>query len=333
MTGAEPAGATGGVPLAAVVRSGLVESVHHGHLLVTEASGDVLALGAVDAPMWPRSAVKPIQAVAMLRAGLRIGEDRLALAASSHEGTPRHLELVRSVLAEAGLGEDDLRNTPDLPLGQEAADAWRAAGHGPSRLTQNCSGKHAAMLATCVQAGWDTGTYLDPEHPLQVLVRRTLEDLTGVPVDRVGVDGCGAPLFATTLRGLARAFSRIATAGPGTHEHAVAQAVAAHPRLVGGPHRDVSAVLAAVPGLVGKDGAEGVFAAASPDGSALALKVGDGSGRPVRAVLADALSRIVPAEHGPALREMGRTVVLGHGEPVGEIRSLLPARPGQAGTR
>ena len=319
--------------LAAVVRSGLTESVHHGHLLVSDASGDVLALGEVDAPMWPRSAVKPLQAVAMLRAGLSIGQDGLALAASSHEGTPVHLDLVRSVLAGAGLTEAELQNTPDLPLGQAAALAWSAAGHGPSSLTQNCSGKHAAMLATCVRAGWDTRTYRDPEHPLQVTIRRTLEDLTGVPVNHVGVDGCGAPLFSTTLRGLARAFSRIATAGPGTHENAVARAVATHPHLVGGPHRDVSAILAAVPGLVAKDGAEGVFAAALPDGSALALKVADGSGRPVRAVVADALERLAPAELHEALREMGRTAVLGHGQPVGEVRSLLPARLAAAGAR
>ncbi|WP_372593817.1 asparaginase [Actinotalea sp.] len=324
---------TAAVPLAVVERSGLVESVHLGHLLVRSASGDVLALGEVDEPMWPRSAVKPIQAVAMLRAGLRIGQDRLALAASSHEGTALHLDLVRGVLAEAGLDEADLQNTPDLPLGQDAAFAWRAAGHGPSSLTQNCSGKHAAMLATCVLAGWDTRTYRDPEHPLQRVIRRTLEDLTGVPVSQVGVDGCGAPLFSTTLRGLARAFSRIATAGPGTHEHTVARAVATHPHLVGGPHRDVSAILAAVPGLVAKDGAEGVFAAALPDGSALALKVADGSGRPVRAVVAEALARLLPAEHHAPLREMGRTVVLGHGEAVGAVRALLPAPPVEVVTR
>ncbi len=313
-----------GEPLAAVVRSGLVESVHHGHLLVRDGSADLLVRGEVDTPLWPRSAVKPVQAVAMLRAGLRIDAEGLALAAASHEGTGTHRAVVLRVLADAGLSVADLQNTPDLPLGSDAAADWARAGNGPSSLTQNCSGKHAAMLLTCVQVGWDPATYLDPGHPLQRLVRDTLEDLTGVRVDRVGVDGCGAPLFATTLRGLARAFARIATGGPGSPEERVAGAVARHPALVGGPHRDVTAVLGAVPGLLAKDGAEGVFAAALPDGSGLALKIADGGARPVRAVVADALRLIVPAERHPALGELGRTDVLGHGAPVGAVVSLLP---------
>lgn len=323
--------APGGVPLALVVRSGLLESVHSGHLLVRGPGGDVLVLGDVDAPIWPRSAVKPLQAVALLRAGLRIDDEGLALAAASHEGTQTHLEVVRRILTEAGMTELDLQNTPDLPLGKDAAAAWLAAGHGPSSLTQNCSGKHAAMLLTCVQSGWDPRTYLDREHPLQRLVRETVGDLTGVPVERVGVDGCGAPLFATTLRGLARAFARIATAAPGTPEARVVGAIAAHPGLVGGPHRDVTAMLAAVPGMLAKDGADGVFAAALPDGSGLALKVADGSDRPFRAVVTDALLRIAPAERHEALRALGRTVVLGHGRPVGEVVSVLRTGDPSAG--
>ncbi len=179
------------------------------------------------------------------------------------------------------------------------------------------------MLLTCVQAGWDPRTYLDPEHPLQRLVRATVDDLTGVRVERVGMDGCGAPLFSTTLRGLARAFARIATAAPGTPEALVMGAITAHPALVGGRHRDVTAVLAAVPGMLAKDGAEGVFAAALPDGSGLAVKVADGSDRPLRAVVADVLLQIAPAERHEALRALGRTVVLGHGRPVGEVVSVL----------
>ena len=315
--------ATAGVPLASVVRSGLVESVHSGHLLVRGPQDDVLVLGEADAAIWPRSALKPLQAVALLRAGLDVDEEGLALAAASHEGTAVHLAVVRRVLAGAGLTDADLRNTPDLPLGLDAAAAWRAAGHGSAGVTQNCSGKHAAMLATCVQAGWDTDSYLDPEHPLQRGVRATVEDLTGVPVELVGVDGCGAALFSTTLRGLARAFARIATAPPGTDEARVAAAVAAHPVLIGGPHRDVTAVLDAVPGILAKDGADGVFAAALPDGSSLALKVADGGARPVRAIVADALLHLVPIERHEAVRAMGRTAVLGHGEPVGEIVSVL----------
>ncbi|HWS57920.1 MAG TPA: asparaginase, partial [Actinotalea sp.] len=203
---------TPGGLLARVVRSGTVESVHTGHLLVTGSDGaTVLAVGDPDALVWPRSSLKPIQALAMLRAGLVVDDEELALACSSHSGTDAHLAVVRRVLAGAGLTEADLQNTPDRPLDPAAAGA-RDAADGGSSLTQNCSGKHAAMLATCVAAGWDPGTYRDPHHPLQRLVRDVVGEVTGVPVERVGVDGCGAPLLSTTVRGLARAFGRIAAA-------------------------------------------------------------------------------------------------------------------------
>ncbi|WP_246169441.1 asparaginase [Actinotalea subterranea] len=327
--------------LAQVVRGDLVESEHLGHLVVLGPDGELrLAVGDPDATIWPRSSLKPVQAVAMLRAGLSLDDAGLSLACASHSGTPAHLDVVRRVLAAAGLTERDLQNTPDLPLDAGAAHAWRVAGRGPEPVTQNCSGKHAAMLATCVAAGWDPTTYRDPDHPLQRLVRQTVADLTGEPVHHVTVDGCGAPLLSTTVRGLARAFGRVArtdgaAAGPDAgHLRAVARAMSAHPELVGGPERDVTRFMQAAPGLVAKDGAEGVYAAGLPDGTALAFKVADGGARPRPAVMAAALGvaldvsarasgRVADRDVLAAVREVGRTPVLGHGEPVGEVRAVL----------
>jgi L-asparaginase II len=245
----------------------------------------------------------------------------LALAAASHSGEPAHLDGVRRILDGAGFREGDLQNTPDLPLDPDAAAAWRAEGRPGAPLAQNCSGKHAAMLATCRAAGWDTAGYLDPAHPLQQAVRATVEELTGVPVRHTAVDGCGAPLFSTTPVGLARAFARIATATPGTPEGAVGAAVREHPWWVAGTGREVPRFAAAVPGLVAKDGADGVFAAALPDGRAVVVKVLDGGARPLAAVVA-AVLRAIGVE-GEALDAAGRTVVLGHGVSVGAVEPLV----------
>jgi L-asparaginase II len=327
--------ARGAEPIAVVVRSGVVESVHHGHVVALAAADGtggparvVAGLGDPDAVVLPRSSLKPLQAVAMLRAGLDLDGPGLALACASHNGERRHLEVVRAVLAGAGLAPQELRNTPDWPLDEAAARAWREAGRAREPLTQNCSGKHAAMLATCVAAGWDPRGYLDPGSPLQREVRATVEDLTGDPVAHVAVDGCGAPLLSCTLAGLARAFARIAAGLPGTPEGRVAAAMRAHPDLVGGTGRDVTALMAGVPGLVAKDGAEGVYAAALPDGRATALKVLDGAGRPRPVVLVAAL-RVLRVE-AAVLEEVAAAPVLGHGVPVGAVEAvpLRPADPG-----
>ncbi len=310
------------VVVARVVRNGVVESVHHGHVVGLTARGTAAVVaGDPDVTFLPRSALKPVQAVAMLRAGLDLSGELLALAASSHSGEPDHLDGVRRLLATAGLTEEDLQNTPGRPLDPEAEARWRAAGRPPSPLGQNCSGKHAAMLATCRAAGWDTAGYRDPAHPLQGAVRTAVEELTGVAVAHVAVDGCGAPLFSTTPAGLARAISRIATAGADTPEGRVAAAMRAHPWWVAGTGRDVVRLAAAVPGLIAKDGAEGVLAAALPDGGAVVVKVLDGSSRPL-AVLTAAVLRALGAT-GPALDAVGRAPVLGHGAPVGRVEPLL----------
>lgn len=327
MSAAEPGTdvATRAVPLARVHRGDLVESVHLGHVVVLAPDGTVRhALGDPGVVIWPRSSLKPVQAVAMLQHGLDVHGPDLALVCASHSGEAGHLDVVRGLLTGAGLTEADLPNTPDWPVDPDAAWHRRAEGHGPAPLTQNCSGKHAGMLATCRAAGWTTGDHLDPAHPLQRAVVATTVELTGAPVDHVTVDGCGAPLLSTTLVGLARAFGTVAAAAAaddGSAPARVGRAMAAHPWHVGGTGRDVTAVMSAVPGLVAKDGADGVYAAGLPDGGAVALKVLDGASRPRAAVLAAALglAGVDPA----AVAGVGRTPVLGHGRPVGAVRATF----------
>ena len=304
--------------LVELVRSGVVESVHRASVLAVRADGsDALALGGVDVPVLPRSSNKPLQAVGLLEAGWEPpDEETLALATASHSGEPAHLAVVRRTLAAAGLDESALGCPPMLPLSDPAADALLRAGGAASRLTMNCSGKHAAMLATCVANGWPTPTYLDPQAPVQRALARTLEQLAGEPVRHIAVDGCGAPQHALTLRGLARAFTALAT-GDGVRRRTAA-AMTARPDLVGGTGREVTDLMAGIPGLVAKDGAEGVFAAALPDGSAVTVKVADGAARAAVPVLVAGLRALgVEAE---VLERLARTPVLGGGVPVGELR-------------
>ncbi|WP_432492010.1 asparaginase [Kineococcus gypseus] len=309
------------VPVAVLTRGGLVESVHTGSVVVLGADGaTVAAVGDVAAPVYPRSALKPLQAVAMVRAGLDVPVGLLALACASHSGGEEHLSRVLRLLELAGLGPQDLRNVPDLPIGEAERAAWTAAGRGPQPLAQNCSGKHAAMLLTCRTAGWSTTSYLEPDHPLQRLVVETVEELCGERAVHPTADGCGTPLVAVSLRGLARAVARLAAAAPGTPEGRVAAALRAHPELVAGEGRDTTALARAVPGLLTKDGAEAVQVAGTADGAAVAVKVGDGGGRARVPVTAAALALL--GAGGAALEALASSPVLGGGRPVGELRAL-----------
>ncbi len=304
--------------VAHVTRGGVVESVHRGSIAVTGADGSVThAWGDATDPVFPRSSNKPIQAVAMLRAGLTLPAQQLALACASHSAQPFHLDGVRDMLAAAGLTEADLQNTPDLPYDADERDVWIAAGRTARPLAQNCSGKHAAMLATCRLNGWDLTTYRDPEHPLQRLMADTLADLAGEPVAATAVDGCGAPVMAVSLAGLARAFGRIASAGPGTPEHEVTAAMRAHPEYVGGTRRDVTALIRGTEGLIGKDGAEAVHAVGLADGRGVALKIVDGGQRARPVVLAAVLRRL--GVRSTAYERLEAAPILGHGQPVGAV--------------
>jgi L-asparaginase II len=287
-----------------------------------------LAAGQGDAPIFPRSANKPMQAAGMLRCGLDLDGELLALAAASHSGEDFHVAGVRKILDRAGLTEDDLQCPRALPREEVFQREYLREGGEPDRVHMNCSGKHAAMLATCVVAGWPTDSYTDPAHPLQVALRQALEGLAGEQSAAVGVDGCGAPVFALSLAGLTRAFQAMVTAPPGTPERRVADAMRAHPEWTSGSLRPERALMATVPGLLVKAGAEGVQAFALADGRAVAFKIEDGSAR-AREPVTVALLRRLGVTTGPgvpdsALDEIGAVTVLGGSRAVGVIRATLP---------
>jgi L-asparaginase II len=313
-------------PVAHLIRGGVVEGIHYGSVVVLDADGHVhFQLGDIEAAFYPRSALKPVQAVAMVRAGLPLDGELLSLSAASHSGEERHLAGTRRILELAGLTEDHLRNVPDLPFDPVVRDDWIRDGRMPSRLAQNCSGKHAAMLYTCVLNDWPLEGYLDPEHPLQQAIAEIVEDLTGQRIARVTVDGCGAPLFSVSLHGLARAAARITTAPSGTPEARVADAMREHAEMASGSGRDVAALMRAVPGLLAKDGFEGVHVAALADGRAIAVKIADGASRARVPVAAAALAR---AGVDPSLlAEFAGEPLLGGGEPVGCVRPVRALDP------
>lgn len=313
-------------PVAHLIRDGVVEGIHYGSVVVLGADGQVqLQLGDIEAAFYPRSALKPVQAAAMVRAGLPLDGALLSLAAASHSGEERHLAGTRRILELAGATEDDLRNVRDMPYDPAVRDTWIREGREPSRLAQNCSGKHAAMLYTCKLNGWSLDGYLDPEHPLQQAIAEIVEDLTGQRIARTTVDGCGAPLFSISLHGLARATARITTAVQGTPEARVANAMREHAEMASGTGRDVAALMRAVPGLLAKDGFEGVEVAALPDGRAVAVKISDGANRARVPVTAAALAR---AGVDPALlTEFAGEPLLGGGEPVGAVRPVRALEP------
>lgn len=314
------------VPLVEIVRSGFVEGHHHGSVVSLNADGTVgWSLGDVDSAILPRSSTKPVQALAMVILGLDLPPDLLALACASHSGEAFHQEGVRRILATVGLDESALGNIEDYPYGvAEREDALRR-GEPKTRLAMNCSGKHAAMLATCVAAGWPLEGYLEPSHPLQVGIQEVFEACTGEAA-YVTVDGCGAPALSTSLTGLARAFASIASAHDGPAAQ-VAAAMRAHPEYVSGTTRDEVRLHRAVPGLIGKLGAEAVYAVALPDGRAWVLKADDGGDRARPVVMAAALLRDGVADldgvDAEGLRATGDAPILGGGRRVGEIRALL----------
>jgi L-asparaginase II len=307
--------------LAEVVRSGFVESRHRGALAAVASDGTfAFTAGNANSPVFPRSANKPLQATAMLRAGLPLEGELLALAAASHSGEDYHVAGVREILDIAGLTEADLQCPASLPLDEPTAHRLIREGDAPeSRIRFNCSGKHAAMLATCIANDWPTQTYREPAHPLQVHIMRTIEELALEPIAAIGVDGCGAPLFALTLAGLARAFRALVLAADGTPERKVADAMRKFPEWTSGTTRDERRLMVAIPGLLVKSGAEGVDAFALADGTAAALKIDDGNQRartPITVAILTRLGAQPPAELATA------PVIGGEGQ-VGVVRATF----------
>ncbi|MEV4659167.1 asparaginase [Micromonospora sp. NPDC049301] len=312
----------GGAPLAEVVRSGFVEGAHRGSVVVLDAAGvPVATAGDVTSPIFPRSASKPMQAIGMLRAGLPLTDPAdLALVSASHAGEEFHLARVGALLDRAGLDASALHCPPDLPVGAAAREAVLRAGGGPTRVQMNCSGKHSGMLLTCEAAGWPLDGYWRPEHPLQQRLRAAIEEFTGEQVAAVGVDGCGAPVLAVSLTGLAGAYLRLVDAEPGSVPRAVADAMRAHPEIVGGTRADDTRLMRGVPGLLAKVGAEGVIAVGLPGVGAVALKIDDGADRARMPVLVSALRRL--GVDAPVLAEYAETPLFGGGVPVGAVRPL-----------
>ncbi len=302
-----------GEVLLEVNRNDLVESVHAGHLLILDATGNtVLQLGDIDSLIYPRSAVKSLQASAMLRAGANLTDEQIALACASHAGSPQHLAVALSTLSSVGLDESALRNTPDKPLDPKERAAW--GDKAPSSLAANCSGKHSAMLATCVANNWDIKSYKDPSHPLQIAIKKEFEELSGDKVSKVAVDGCGAPLFALSLKALANAVRNLSISTDPIHQRVV-NACRTNPVLVSGVGRLPTVLMEKVNGLFVKDGAEGVMIISTSKGEVIVWKMSDGSQRGAGALAVATLSHL-----GISV-DIEREKVLGDGQVVGEIRA------------
>lgn len=304
--------------LAHVVRGDLVESIHRGHLALVDGKNTELALGDVNLPIYPRSAVKPVQAAAMVSAGLDLPDRLLALASASHSGGKIHRDGATEILSSAGLDPSALQCPMDFPYGAQERAEWGT--REKERLAHNCSGKHSAMLATCVVNGWPTENYRDPHHPLQRHIAALVEELAEEKITTTTVDGCGAPLFAFSTLGLARAISKIASATEGPLAR-ISSAMRAFPEMVAGEDRSTTHLMRSVPGLMVKEGAEGVQIFGMTDGRACAIKIEDGSMRSLPVLTGSILKRwgVANAE----TEKIANVPVLGAGEPVGSIVSLV----------
>ena len=304
--------------LVEVVRGAMVESVHRGRVAITAPDGSLAAaVGQVSAPMYPRSASKPLQAVGMVRAGFDLADQLLAVVCASHSGEPFHTAAVATILARSGLDDLALQTPPDWPLDDLAKQELIRAGGRPSRIAMNCSGKHAGMLRTTVLNEGDISRYREVGHPTQRAILAAIADLAAERPGEPTVDGCGAPLYPLTLVGLARAFGRLSTSSDPA-EARIAAVIRAFPEYVSGSRRDELDLHHAVPGLIGKAGAEAVYAVGLPDGRGVAVKIADGSTR-ARAVAMASVLQGLGFSH-PTVAAQASQPVLGHGERVGDVR-------------
>lgn len=308
-------------PVAVIDRNGVDESIHFGAVVCLDRSGDIaFSVGDPKVLVYPRSSTKPLQALAMVRSGLTLPPEQLALVCASHNGEKVHLDTARAILASAGLDESALRNTASWPLHEKSQHAAIHDDIPKSSLQMNCSGKHSGMVVTCTINGWSTDDYLHVDHPLQQRITETIPDVAGEEAFSVGVDGCGAPAHVLSLMGLARAVRSMATGAAGESGLQIHRAMSQHSYMVGGEKRDVTAICTNVPGLMAKDGAEAVYVAALPDGRAVALKLSDGSGRGTATVLVAALRKLgIDTSNVP---DTVTEVAYGHGKPVGRIRAV-----------
>ncbi|MBI6546931.1 MAG: asparaginase [Cyanobacteria bacterium NC_groundwater_1444_Ag_S-0.65um_54_12] len=321
MTESEAVAWNGAVPLVEVCRGGRVESVHTGWWAIVTASGEKLDTSSGPLPeIYARSSAKPFQALPLLQSGAAdafgLVEEELAICCASHAGEAFHRAAVSSVLTKAGLGSEALRCGSHAPLGDPAAP--------PGVLENNCSGKHAGMLATCRHQGWPLASYLASEHSLQQAIRTELTKLADTAL-RWGVDGCGAPAWYLPLASLALAYARLPAVTPGER---IIAAMAAHPRMVAGTDRRDTAIMLATSGrLVSKGGAEGVSAGCYPaKGIGWALKISDGNARAVGPALLALLLQfgLLTAAEYERLATWGTPLLKNHaGTVVGQLKPWL----------
>jgi len=307
-----------------VARSRLQESVHEADVAVVSAEGDLVAsAGDPDRMLFARSSMKPLQAaVSLSLMAFDHTDEQLALMCASHSSEPVHLAVVRSLLARAGLSEDDLQCPPQRPWD----DTTLAADPTMRRINSDCSGKHAGMLAASAAQGWPLDTYREPGHPVQQAVLEAVLSATGLGQVHVGVDGCGVPVHGMPLRRMALIYARLARPERlGDLEPFGRRAVGAmraHPYLVAGRGRVGTLLMQAAPHLVAKGGAEALMSVSVPDhGWGMAVKVRDGGFRavgPAVVAVLGGLSLLDPSQR-LALEEVARPPVLGGGRRVGEL--------------
>ena len=318
--------------LAEVTRGDILESVHHGHAVIVDASGDILeAWGDPDRVILPRSSCKMIQALPLLEsgAGRDLTDAHLAIACASHEGEPRHVELVERWLGELGLDEGSLLCGPEASRVEDYRDEMIRERRAPGRVLNNCSGKHTGflMLARHLKAG---PNYIATDHPVQVAVRAAFEEVTGAASPGFGIDGCSAPNFATTVHGLARAMALFAAAVDGADARQSAmvrlrEAMMRHPGLVSGRIASCNDMMSAAPGkITAKTGAEGVYVAILPEQKiGIALKADDGAKRAATAAIAALLVRagVVEADNPRIAAWLAQPVPNRAGTVTGHVRA------------
>ncbi len=302
-------------PLAVLERDGLAESFHHGIAVLVSPNGSVLEEhGNGKALIYPRSSLKPLQALTLYRLGLRLPQEQTVLTMASHHSTQDHITQVEAMLAGAGVSQSSLGCPPALPWNP----AMKAKVSAPAALYHNCSGKHAGFLAASALKGWDLDTYLSTTHPLQLAIHEVIEELSGEKVSKTAVDGCGAPLHAMSTIGLARGIARFVLEA----KELVAAALA-HPSLIGDATTPDAAFLRA--GFYSKLGAEGVFTVGTPNGHAVSIKIADGSLRAAPGIALAMLSKhgLASADQIESVTRETKVEVLGGGVSVGGLKVLI----------
>lgn len=316
-----PLGSDSGVVVAQLIRDGRVESVHQGIIAVVDASGNsLLERGQTSCVVFPRSTLKPLQTIAALDLGVELTPLEVALGTASHCGSLRHRFAIGDMLARQGLDPSQLQCPPDWPLGQAERAEMAASEGAPSRVAMNCSGKHAAFLATCRHAGFAEDTYLAPSHPLQAAIVKTIEDYAGEKIGFSSTDGCGAPLHAVSVAGLALAIARI-SAGNDASSRTLLDALGTHAWALDGEGRANTITIEAIGGIA-KIGAEGLVVIGTPHGVAVAVKIIDGSMRATTPVALQALVTVgaITANTAAGIMAQIPDPVLGGAEIIGGLR-------------